>query len=290
MLIAQLSDLHITDDEAEGHRFVDAGAKLAAAIEYLHGRAVPPDAVVVTGDLTDHGSPTEFAILLDLLRPLRLPTYLIPGNHDEHDTFRAAFGDCPWMPSPGPINYAVEHHAVRLVAFDSTMPGRHDGEVDSARLAWLDDTLRSRPETLTFVFLHHPPFRTGLWMMDEMGLTGAADLRAVIARHPQVRHIAAGHVHRSVSTMWGTTKLTTAPSTCHQVRCDLDPREGAAITDEAPMLQLHHWNGDGVVTNTTPFEPPSRTIDLSKVTRDWAATRARILSGPPFPKGSDGFS
>jgi hypothetical protein len=101
--------------------------------------------------------------------------------------------------------------------------------------------------------------------------------------------VVAGHVHRPISAHWGTTVLTTAPSTTHQSRCDLDPEEGAGVVAEPPMLQLHLWDGASVVAHTVPFEAPPKTIEISEVVSDWPAARARILDGPPFPKGPGGL-
>ena len=42
-----------------------------------------PDAVVVTGDLTDHGTLEEYGLLGELLSPLTMPVYLGVGNHDD---------------------------------------------------------------------------------------------------------------------------------------------------------------------------------------------------------------
>jgi len=38
--------------------------------------------------------------------------------------------------------------------------------------------------------------------MDCIGLTGARALEAVVRRHPKVRLVVAGHVHRSVTSAW----------------------------------------------------------------------------------------
>ena len=83
--------------------------------------------------------------------------------------------------------------------------------------------------------------------------------------------------------------ITTCPSTTHQSRCDLHPAEGAGVTDDAPMLQLHRCTGEGFITHTTTFEAATATIEISDVVSDWDGTKTRILAGPPFPKGAGGM-
>jgi 3',5'-cyclic-AMP phosphodiesterase len=288
VLIAQITDLHIDEPDGFMRRFVDANAKLEKAIEYLDTRGERPDVVLATGDLTNDGRPEQFRLLRALLERLEIPIYLVPGNHDEREAFRSAFSDRPWMPGSGPIDYVIDDFPVRLVGMDTGEPDRHDGTLDDGQLSWLGATLSRAPNKPTLLFLHHPPFLSGLWLFDAIRLEGSEGLRAVVEKHPQVTQIIAGHVHRPISYHWGATMITTCPSTTHQSRCDLHPDEGAGITDDPPMLQLHRWTGQGFITHTTTFEPAAATIEISDVVSDWDGTKARILAGPPFPKGAGG--
>lgn len=289
MRIAQITDLHVAEPGTYMRSFVDANAKLAAAVAFLNDRADRIDAVVATGDLTNDGTPEQYRLLRELLTPLRLPLYLVPGNHDETDEFRAAFAGAPWLPAAGPVDYAIEAHDVRLIGLDTTEPERHDGVFHEAQAAWLDATLAARPDVPTVLFCHHPPFFTKLWLFDAIRLTGADLLRDVVARHPQVRQVMSGHVHRPVSSAWGATLLTCSPSTTHQSRCDLDPDEGAGIVDETPMLQLHLVDHTSVITHSMPFEPAAKTIEIGALVSDWTSARDRIVAGPPFAKGPGGM-
>ena len=54
-----------------------------------------PDAVLLTGDLTDDGDPRSYARVRELLAPLAVPVHPIPGNHDDRDALREAFADHP---------------------------------------------------------------------------------------------------------------------------------------------------------------------------------------------------
>ncbi len=289
MRIAQITDLHVAEDGTFMRSFVDANAKLAAAVAFLEERSASIDAVVVTGDVTNDGHPEQYALLRELLDPLTIPTYLVPGNHDDLEGFRTAFADRPWMPAEGPVDYVVDDHEVRLVGIDTTEPDRHDGVYHPTQAEWLDATLAARPDVPTVLFGHHPPFLTGLWLFDAIRLTGAEHLRAVVERHPQVRLVVSGHVHRPVSTVWGGVQLTTSPSTTHQSRCDFHPDEGAGVVDETPMLQIHDVGIDGVVTHTVPFEAPTKTLEIGALVSDWPSARDRIAAGPPFPKGAGGM-
>jgi 3',5'-cyclic-AMP phosphodiesterase len=287
MLIAQISDLHVAGEGSFMRRFVDANAKLAEAVAYVNNLTRRPDVVIATGDLTDHGTEEQYGMLREIIGDLRVPLLMIPGNHDEREPFRSmarAMGH-DHVPSDGPVNYVLDEWPVRLVALDSLRDGHHDGELDASRLAWLDAALSAQPDRPTLVFLHHPPFETGIWWMDKIGLTGIPQLREVIGRHPQVVRLLAGHLHRPIVTSWASTVVSCAPSTTHQTRCDLDPDHRPVISAEAPGLELHWWTGDAFVSHTTPFETPERVIDMAALMQDWPAARDRIRQGAPFAKG-----
>jgi 3',5'-cyclic AMP phosphodiesterase CpdA len=286
VLIAQISDLHIAEDGSSIREFVDANEKLERAVDYLNAMPMRPDVVIATGDLTDHGRAAQYELLAAILDRLDVPLLLIPGNHDERGPFLERFAKTHgYLPADGPVQYVVDDHDVRLIAIDSTRDDHHDGEVDDAQLAWLDRTLAARRDDPTVVFLHHPPFTTGIWWMDCIGLAGAHGLETIVRRHPQVRLVLAGHLHRPIATNWGSTVVWTAPSTTHQVACNLHPEHEPVMAAEPPMLQLHWWTGDTFVSHTTPFEEPSRRMEIAKLVSDWKTVKARIRQGPPFSKG-----
>jgi Icc protein len=91
-----------------------------------------------------------------LLAPLRMPIYVIPGNHDARDPLRAAFGGDGYLSSDGFIQYAVEDYPLRLVALDTLVPGKHHGELCADRLDWLDRTLAAAPDRPTLVMMPSP--------------------------------------------------------------------------------------------------------------------------------------
>ena len=122
MLIAQISDLHIAEADNYMRKFVDANAKLAAAVDYLNAMQLRPDVVLATGDLTDHGRPEQYELLAAILAELDIALLLIPGNHDERESFRDAFGAThPYLPRQGAIQYVIDDYDVRLIAVDTTV-------------------------------------------------------------------------------------------------------------------------------------------------------------------------
>ena len=107
--IIQISDPHIVPEGQLAYDRVDTAAALAeavATVNRLLPQIGPVDMAVVTGDLTDFGTPDEYRRFRRILEPLAIPYRAIPGNHDDREVMRAAFSDQGWMPSEGPIKLA----------------------------------------------------------------------------------------------------------------------------------------------------------------------------------------
>jgi len=252
MLIAQISDLHVTAPGAcvAG---VDTAATLESCVRDIARRDPPPDLVLATGDLVEEGTGAEYDRLRELLAPLAMPVYVIAGNHDDRAALRSAFDDHAYLPpGEGPIHYALDGRELGLIALDTTIPGAAGGALDEPQCAWLETTLRRGVDRPCLVFMHHPPIVTGIRCMDEIALDprSAARLGAIIARHPRVERIVCGHVHRPIQARWSGTLVSICPSTAYQGVLNLSGDDFDAPTGEPPAYQLHYWNGTELVTHT----------------------------------------
>ncbi len=245
MLIAQLTDTHIKAEGQLAYRKVDTAANLARSVDHLMGLDPCPDIVLITGDLTDFGRPEEYALLRQLLNPLPMPIYVIPGNHDDRANMRKAFADHTYLANDGEfLHYVVEDYPIRLVGLDTTIPGKSGGIMCERRLAWLDATLCEARERATLLFMHHPPFITGITHMDKQRCECGDELGALVKRHDQVFRILCGHVHRAIQLQWHGVTASIAPSSSHSVALDLRPDGPSQFFVEPPSVQLHYWRED----------------------------------------------
>src|SRR5512132_2414444 len=90
-LLAQLSDPHVR--VGPGDR--GAAHALAAAVEAVLALRTPADAVLVSGDVAEHGTAAEYERARELLALLPMPVHVLPGNHDDRDGLGACFGSEP---------------------------------------------------------------------------------------------------------------------------------------------------------------------------------------------------
>jgi 3',5'-cyclic-AMP phosphodiesterase len=253
MLLAQLSDTHLTTGVLAGQ----AAGRAHQALARVQALDPRPDAVVVTGDLADNGDPAEYEAALALLGRLDLPVHVVPGNHDHAGRMLRALAGPGYARAaaeePDRCYYRVDHPGLRLLCCDSSVPGRHDGELGATQLAWLDRELGRDPEVPAVVALHHHPVPSGIAAMDRAMLTDAGPLAAVLAGHPPPVRILTGHLHRPTAAMFAGSLVTSAPSTNRQVLLDLRPGRPLAFVDEPPGLLLHRLEGGAAMTHLVPI-------------------------------------
>lgn len=257
ILVAQISDLHIKPPGQLAYGRVDTAKALERCVAILNEFKPAPDFVVISGDLADTPVVEEYADLTRLLAPLKLPFAVIPGNHDSREMMRATFSKARYAFPSGALNQKVEVGGLDLLLLDSSVPGKPHGALDAPTLRWLDATLSSSIDRPALLFLHHPPFTTGIWHMDRQNLSNASEFAAIVRRHPRARLVACGHVHRATLTMFAGIPCTICPAPNHAVDLDLDKLREPSFRVEPPAFHLHAWfPGDGfgqLVTHQVPI-------------------------------------
>ncbi|BBK40921.1 3',5'-cyclic adenosine monophosphate phosphodiesterase CpdA [Allostella vacuolata] len=256
MRIAHITDTHIKPEGRLAYRRVDTAPFLERAVAHLNALQPRPDLVIATGDLVDAGLPEEYARLRVILSQLAMPFLLVPGNHDHRQALRDTFPDHPWMAgTDGFIQYALDEWPLRLVGLDTTEPGRDGGVFCAERARWLDRTL-NESDRPTLLFLHHPPFATGMAYHDNQRVEGRERLASVLDGRRQVVWALCGHLHRTVTTIWAGVPMSAVASTAHQAVLDLAPDAELAFAMEPPACQLLLWQeGEGMLTHVTPIGP-----------------------------------
>lgn len=255
MLIAHITDLHLrTEGEMAFFGQIDTAARLAQTVDFLNGFKPAPDLVLVTGDLVDFGKPEEYANLRRVLDRLALPHYLIPGNHDHRENLRTAYADHAYLPKSGFLHYVVDGHPVRLIGLDTLDQGKVAGLMDDERLAWLDARLSEARDRPTLVFMHHPPYTTGMVQMDSYGCVGGEAMGGIIARHPQVERVVCGHLHRVTVRRWNGTVVSSSPATAPEVALNIHNGGTWGWAETPPFVGFYLWEDGGIVSHLTAVD------------------------------------
>ncbi|PHS40541.1 MAG: phosphodiesterase [Robiginitomaculum sp.] len=253
MIIAQISDLHI-GYAGQGNICKNA-ERLRLVVGALNGLKRKPDLVVATGDLVEKGIEWAYTDLKNALKQIEAPVYLAFGNHDRRQAFGKIFPEFPY--ADGFLQYTIEDHPVRVIVLDTLDEGRHGGSFCQTRAQWLDARLAEQPKRPTVIAMHHPPIRTGIdWLTIRPGAGWVQRLNDVLSRYDNVKHILAGHIHRSIFKSFAGVTISVSQAIAPQAKlelADIDPDvpDGRILLVEAqPGFCLHLWNGEDITTHS----------------------------------------
>lgn len=237
MLIAQITDTHLFADADQQLKGMATAASLAAVLQQVAQLQSPPEVLLLTGDLSQDETPESYQRLRDLVAPLHIPAYWLPGNHDQPALMEA------WLHEP-PLSSAKQFEADgwMVVLLDSILPGRVEGWVTAETLAWLEAALAAAGDRPVLVALHHPPMSIGSAWMDEMDLQNPEDLFAVIDRYPTVKLVIFGHIHQAFEAERNGVWYFGCPSTSVQFK---PLSREFAVGEEMPGFRLIELLPDG---------------------------------------------
>ncbi|MDF3282943.1 MULTISPECIES: metallophosphoesterase [unclassified Gordonia (in: high G+C Gram-positive bacteria)] len=237
-VVAHISDLHFN-----GTRF--NRARIESTLSYLNARADGIDALLVTGDIADEGTPREYVEAYRVLDS-PLPMLVTVGNHDLRENYSEVLGS---ERSTAPVNSSLLVDDVLLLSADSSIPGRNDGYLDDETLTWMSAQIDAAgADTRVLVAFHHPPVTIGMTFMDTIRQTGEERLAELVATHPNIVGFVCGHAHSACVTRFADRPLAIAPGVASTLNL---PFEGTEIINrgQPPGIAFHLIDGDRLITH-----------------------------------------
>ena len=247
--------LHLSDTHLDGS--AERVSRLASVL--AEATALPRvDAVVLTGDLADHGAPEEYRQLLTARWPAA-PILAVPGNHDDRTAMRAALRDDDTF---APVMTGERLHGVLrvggglVVGLDTTVSGADHGVLDAPTLDVARDALAA-PHDWALLVMHHPPVAVGHPVLDPDNLRDTQALRVLLEEQPSIIACLTGHVHTALSSTFANVPVRGAAGVVSTMR--LGGRTGPAASMRTPPgFAVHLVREDGVVTSIARHaEPPA---------------------------------
>jgi Icc protein len=248
--LIHMTDLHLTGT-GELHFGHDTHEKTRLALAHARANFGDADFLVITGDLANWGELEAYRKLERLLDGFPLPVYLMIGNHDNRDNFRAVFGqrhpfDAPFM------HYCVDHNRYRLLFLDTQTVGTAGGAFGPHRLAWLDEQV-GKSQKPVLIFMHHHPTPTGSFSMDAKGIADLPKFHTLLARHGgKIRHIFHGHCHTDMQGHVEGVSFSGLRSMGSQVYANL-ATQMVARWDGAPSYAVALVGEKSLVTHQQDF-------------------------------------
>ena len=290
--LAHITDLHLVEHNharrrgMERHRLrylsagrpIDATARVEKALDALRIAQRHAKHIVVTGDLTEDGTPEQFELLAEVLDragvdPERIT--IIGGNHDGYAD-PAGFDRA----LIGPLRRYAKHASatqpldlgdawlmpVRTTVVQSWL--RSHGSVPAAdleRMQRLGSEARRR-QKLALVVQHHPPqgYKSALWNWID-GLLNARAATSLLRAHPRLQ-VLHGHTHKRESVQFRTGQ----PAQSHS---------GAAVVSSARNVRFYRISPEALHPVIGPTDASVRVGNVGRALLP--ALRAQRLPSLP---------
>lgn len=242
-LIAQISDCHLPADPQQDYRGIKPHQNLQALLPQV--KAMKPDLILATGDLSEDGSLESYALLKTYLDQIDAPVLALPGNHDDPQLLNAVFPG-----SPVDTIAVSDHSSWRIVRMNSCLPGKPQGFVSEKALSDLEQLLGSQEEKPTLLAVHHHPIPVGNPWIDKYPLVNPQKLLHLIDQFSQIKTVIWGHVHHVFRAERNGTVMLGSPSTAVNSLPDV-----ASFTadDTGPAFRWLELTGNGSINTGIIF-------------------------------------
>ena len=195
MLLVQLSDLHI------GSQFrPKTFAKLVREVNDLK-----PDAIIITGDLTNERLINEYKECKKLVSKLKTKKIItISGNHDYRNTGYLAFKKFFPFKTINELGSDVV-----LITLGTARPDRNEGEVGYRQNLWLERTMIKYKDRVKILAMHHHLVGIPDTGSDRVTAIDAGDvLRTILQTNVDI--VLCGHKHRPWVWNFGNLQIVNA--------------------------------------------------------------------------------
>jgi len=210
-----------------------------AVVEQAMTNGHPPDAIVATGDLVQDETHAGYKRFQQVLAPLNVPVFCMPGNHDSPDVMAGVLNSAPFQ-----VNGSFQTHGWSLILLNTFARGDDAGRLSQPELDRLRDTLNEHRELHTLICLHHHPVPMGSRWLDGVALRNPHELLDIVDAAPQVRGLLWGHVHQASDRHRNGMRLMSTPSTCSQFRPNSDD---FAVDARPPGFRWLNLRADGSI-------------------------------------------
>ena len=218
--------------------------------------------VVISGDVTEYGSLEQLRLAKQILSGLKIPSHVIPGNHDTKWSESGAT-DFPrlWKED----RFVFEHGGFRFIGLhEGPIMKMGDGHWAPQDVRWLEMTLKKMPDkNQPIVFVTHYPIDNGIanWFV-VLDLLKQYNLQVALC----------GHIHRNstnsfegVLGVMGRSNLRAEAQSSAGVSPAGPPAVGGfnlVTVEDGKMTFAEHLHGH-------PTRPPWHSLRLQK--HDYAA-------------------
>ncbi|WP_455219130.1 3',5'-cyclic-AMP phosphodiesterase [Kaarinaea lacus] len=228
--VAQITDTHLFANPGGELYGINTRDSLRAVIAHARVNLPKLDLLLVTGDLVHDETMDGYLVLRELVEQLEVPTYYLPGNHDDPVMMQEVFSN---VTRKGITSTAQGQWSVVLL--DSSIPDKVEGELTAENLANLEEALRASNDRHVLIALHHHVVDVESPWIDALKLRNNDEFLELLTNFPNVKIVLNGHIHQELDECRNSIRFLGSPSTCFQFK----PNQENASIDTVPAGYRH---------------------------------------------------
>ena len=233
-MMIQISDTHLMNKDELEFVHMNPAETFYAVMDDVQTRYPEADFIVHTGDLAQVAAPETYEHYLSYIQQFNIPSYQIPGNHDDANIF-------PFHNGTNDA-HAVHFGQWTIILLNSAVKNKVSGFIDLKQLQQLNELLTQYKDQHVIVTCHHHPFEMHSQWIDHHILKNADHLMGVLAKHQNIKMVLFGHVHQDSWNQWNGIHFYSTPSTCVQFK---PQSENFALDEQAPGYRVLHLKENG---------------------------------------------
>lgn len=235
--LVQITDSHIFSDPEGCLLGLNTRKSFEAVCERVEREEWRPDAILATGDLSQDASAESYQYLADNFKATGVPTFWLPGNHDNPETMEL------YLSNSGVLSAKqLLIGCWQVILLDSSVKNKVHGNLSEDQLEFLKRTLKRYPDRHTLVCLHHQPLKIQSEWLDRIGLKNANKFNQIIAENNQVKGVLWGHIHQEYLDIVNGVQWIASPSSCVQFK---PGSQDFSAGTEAPGYRYLNLYADG---------------------------------------------
>ncbi|MDO5851423.1 MAG: metallophosphoesterase [Methanobacteriaceae archaeon] len=203
-----------------------------------------PDAIIITGDLTDQGYYLEYKKAKEYVELLEAPCLVIPGNHDARNIGDVSFEDIFGTRFD---TLELEDVAVKIIGLDSSEPDMDHGKIGRAQRIWMENEIddANRRGFFIIIALHHHIISIPKTGRERNVLSDAGDILLTLIKN-NVNLVLSGHKHMPhIWEMKNTVFATAGTVSSLKLRGkDLPSYNMIEIENQYIKIMLHDSEGN----------------------------------------------
>ena len=240
--VLQLTDAHLFADSSQKLMGFDTYQSLQEVVDLFLQNAQKVDLVLLTGDQSQDESMESYKRLGKLISQIGVPTYYLPGNHDQDNMVMAsAFAG---FPDIFRSSQNILKGSWQIILLNSSQKQKVGGCLSFDELDRLERCLSAFPNQHAMICLHHHVLPVESNWMDRIGLENQEEFLKIIDRHYQVKAVISGHTHQEFFAKRRGVAFMTTPSTCVQFA----KGEELTVDDKLPGYRFLELFDNGTMT------------------------------------------